>query len=255
MITIDQTLCRRCGACITVCPVGMFRREEDGSVSAREKPCLDCYHCTAVCPAKAVGCTELTPEQCYPDPAQGDGLLPRLQRRRSIRHFTDQTPDRALIQQALDGTAYAPSSKNQRACRWTVLLGREKVEQARRAVLEWAPGIPEMRHLAAADRRGRDPITCGAPCLIFAHCDHDAVNPSTDPVIAATLAEQLLNEQGLGTCWGGYLCRAAAACPGLRELLDLPQGHRVHAVLMTGYAAEHYPNIPYRPAAGVRWLE
>lgn len=254
MMTIDKTLCLECGACVKVCPLGIFQRGEDGKVFARQKPCLDCFHCSAACPVQAVGHHQLGREACYPAPAE-DGLLAKFQRRRSIRHFTDQLPDRALIQRALDGAAFAPSSKNQRSCRWTVVLGREQVEHIRRLVLEWAEDQPTFRHLVWADRKGRDPITCGAPCLIFAHCPKESVNPETDTAVAAALADQLLADEGLGTCWGGYLCRAAGLYPPLRELLSLPEGNQVYAVLMAGYAAERYPNIPWRPSAPITWLE
>lgn len=254
MFTIDKSLCLECGACVKVCPLGIFQRGEDGKVFARQKPCLDCFHCSAACPAKAVGHDALGREGCYPAPAE-NGLLARLQRRRSIRHFTQREPDRSLIRQALDGAAYAPSAKNQHACQWTAVLGREHVEHIRRLVLDLARDEPALRHLIQADRAGRDPITCGAPCLLFAHTPPDCRGPETDAVITAALADQLLADLGLGTCWGGYLRAATQLSPALRELLALPEGHQVHAVLMVGYSAERYHNIPPRSPASVTWVE
>lgn len=255
MMTIDQSLCVRCGSCVKTCPMGIFRQEEDGSISAEQKNCLDCFHCTAVCPVRAVGHHELSPEALYPAPAGEGTLLSRFQRRRSIRHFKDTTPDPALIRAALDGAAYAPSAKNQQVCRWTVVLGKEKVEELYQLSLAWARDDRDFRHLVWLARRGMNPVTCGAPALILVHSPENVHNPQTDAAIAMALAEQLLAEGGLGTCWGGYLCRMANQCGELRAALGLPEGHQVYGVLMIGAPDERFPNIPSRPKADIHWVE
>ncbi len=75
------------------------------------------------------------------------------------------------------------------------------------------------------------------------------------PMIATLLAEQLLVESGLGTCWSGYFRTAAQNSADIQRRLALPEGHRVYSVLMVGVPAERYPNIPHRPAAQVQWVE
>ena len=255
LFTIDKTLCVNCGACVRTCPMSLFYKSENGSVAVRDGRCLDCFHCTAVCPTEALTHDRLGKDTCLPLPADGDSLLARLQRRRSIRHFKPETPDRAVIQAALDGAEYGPSAKNDRAFQWTVILGRDAVERLRGIILDWAAVTPGYRHLARLARQGADPLTCGAPCLILVHCPDSSKLPAVDSVIAATLAEQLLNDAGLGTCWGGYLHRAADLCLPFREAIALPEGHQVHAVLMAGYSDEVYRRIPVRPGAKVNWLE
>lgn len=255
MFTIDKDLCIRCRSCVKVCPLGIFTVAEDGSVAPAQKECLDCFHCTATCPVRAITYDGMDRAACYPDPAPEGTLLAKLQQRRSIRHFKSAIPDRAVIQAALDGAAYAPSGHNERPYRWTVVLGHERVDHIRRLVLDWAKDEPEFRHLVWADRRGRDPITCGAPCLIFAHVPRAAITGQPDGIIAAALAEQLLADAGLGVCWGGYLCRAVARSADLRAALELPEDREVCSVLMVGYSDERYPNLPPRPAASVCWLE
>ena len=246
MMTIDQALCIRCGSCVKACPMGIFKQNEDGSVTAEQKECLDCFHCAAACPAKAVGHHELGREALYPAPAAEGSLLSKFQRRRSIRHFKDTTPDPALIRAALDGAAYAPSAKNQQVCRWTVVLGKEKVEELYQLALVWAKGDRDFRHLVWLARHGMNPVTCNAPALILVHAPEDAHNPQTDAAIALALAEQLLAEGGLGTCWGGYLCRMVNRCDELKAALSLPEGHTVYCVLMAGIPDERYPNYGRR---------
>ena len=255
MITIDQNLCIHCGSCLKTCPMGIFKKEKDGTLSAAQRACLDCFHCAAVCPVKAIGHTELGSDALYPAAAEEDTLLSKVQHRRSIRHFKPDTPDHSLIQAALDGAAYAPSAKNQRLYGWMVVLGREKVDHLYRKALLWAKTQPDYRHLVWLDRHGRNPVTCNAPSLILIHCPTESHNPQTDCAIAMTLAEQLLVESGIGTCWAGYLCRMINLCEDLKAELNLPEGHQVYGVLMAGIPNEHYPNIPYRPAAEIHWVK
>lgn len=252
MFLIDKDLCINCGRCISACPGGVFHRNEAGEVAAKDTPCMDCYHCTAACPARAISREGV--ENCYPAPAE-DSLLSKIQRRRSIRKFRDEAPDPALIRAALDGAAYAPSAKNQQVCCWTVVLGKEKVEEVYQAALVWAKGQRELRYLVWLARQGSNPITCGAPCVILCHAPADSHNPLIDGAIAATLAEQLLAEGGLGTCWAGYLARMADASPELRELLGIPAEHQVVNAMMAGIPAEQYPNVPPRPAADIHWVK
>lgn len=255
MMTIDQNLCIGCGSCVRTCPAGIFHIEPDGSVAALQQDCLDCFHCTAVCPTHAIGQTELPTEALYPDSADSDSLLGKLQRRHSYRHFKSDTPDAAMIRAALDNAACCPSAKNQRTCQWTVVLGHEKVAELYQLALTWAKGIKNLRHLVWLDRHGRNPVTCGAPCLIFAHCPADCSNPAVESAIAAAYAEQFLTDSGLGTCWGGYMCHIANGCAEIREQLRLPEHHQVQAVLMVGMPDETFLRPPYRPSATIEWIE
>ena len=256
MLTLHSDRCIRCGLCVKTCPMGLFSRGEEGTVTLREAPCLDCFHCTAACPAGAITHSELG-TAAFADDAGDSSTAARLRRRRSIRHFGNEVPSREVLQAALDGAAYAPSAKNRRAYRWTVVLGQDAVNRLYRATLDYAAGEPNLRHLVWLDRRGYNPVTCGAPCLLLVHAPIDPATAShaTDAVIAMTLAEQLLNEAGLGTCWGGYFRRAADKSPALRELLSIPADHEIHGVLMVGRSEEHFARIPYRAPAQVNWVE
>ena len=255
MMTIDKSRCVNCGACVTACSFRIFYKDENGEVQAKGKECMNCFHCAAACPTKAVRCDQLTEAELYPAPAESP-LLRAIQQRRSIRHFTEEVPDKDFLRSILDATLYAPSGKNEHANGWTVVLGKEKTDELFRLTLDWAKDVPPARHVVKLAQWGYNPITCGAPCILVGYNRTDALNPQTDTVIAMTLAEQLLVEAGWGTCWGGYLRRAAQNSDIIRQTLAIPEGCEVCEVLMVGRPdGETYCNIPYRPKAEINWVE
>ena len=255
MIIIDQSRCVRCGSCMSVCSMGMFRQEEDGSVQVKDRACMECYHCAAVCPAQAIGTDAVSPDAlCAPLP--DDPLRSAIQTRRSIRRFGEELPERAFLQSVLDTAMYAPSGKNEHANRWTAVLGRSRTDALYQMTLDWAKDVPHYRHLIKLAQWGRNPVTCGAPCILVGWNRTDALNPQTDTVIALTLAEQLLVRAGWGTCWGGYLRAAAQDSPVIRQALGVPEGCQVYELLLVGRPlGPAFRRLPPRPAAQVTWLD
>ena len=53
-ITVNRELCTGCGACIRVCPKGVFTITDGKSEVVNPKECITCSACYARCPAKAI---------------------------------------------------------------------------------------------------------------------------------------------------------------------------------------------------------
>ena len=53
-IVKDESLCIHCGLCISVCPVEVFRFNEEWKVVADTERCIHCGFCVNVCVTKAL---------------------------------------------------------------------------------------------------------------------------------------------------------------------------------------------------------
>jgi len=53
-IVKDESLCIHCGLCISVCPVEVFRFNEEWKVVADTEKCIHCGFCVNVCVTKAL---------------------------------------------------------------------------------------------------------------------------------------------------------------------------------------------------------
>lgn len=252
MIQINTERCIGCGACQRLCPMG-YLTVEDGTARIMERRrCISCGHCVGTCPKQAVSLIEAGWEPLTPE----NELEQLLITRRSIRHFKSEPPAKEVIQRALDVAEYAASGKNAHAHRWTVLYGMEQTEAVTQICLDFAARTGNGKELIKVKAAGTNLLTCDAPCVILAWSPDDALNPVLDPGLAMALVEVQLNQQGIGTCWGGYLRQIADANPELRAYIGIPEGCNLRCALICGYPkGEKYPNIPPRPKAGIAWKE
>ena len=255
MVYIDKERCIACGSCMRLCPMGVFTRGESGIEIHPRRRCIQCMHCAGACPKKAIRFEELSPEEVYPS-LDGEPLEDMIRSRRSIRHFADRLPPKELVQHALDIAAYAPSGKNQRAFRYTVVWGAKRVQMLRDHCMALCSQYGEAPELPKLLAKGTDLLTCGAPCMIVAWSPDDCLNPVLDPAVGMAQLELLLVHKGLGTCWGGYLRQVSDRFPEIRQELGLPEGAHVRCALMVGYPkGEKYPNPVWRPKTEALWME
>lgn len=250
MPELDRSLCISCGLCARVCPTSYIYMDNGAVSTCPTIQCMECWHCAAICPKQAIRQESI---DLYPASYSGE-LETLITSRRSVRHFKAEPPAKETISHALELAAWAPTGKNERTYGWSVVYGSDRVQALLDLLLDWCKDKPRFKILKWLVKHGGNPITCGATCVIFTHNAETAANPETDCVIAATTAELLLTKQGVGTCWGGYLRRAVAACPEAKEFLGIPEGHNVYSALLTGIPDnEPYQRIPYRAKPDIQW--
>ena len=181
------------------------------------------------------------------------GLIDLVRTRRSIRRYTSQPVDRALIEAALEVATHAPSAHNRQPWHFAVVTSPEAKEQLASAMGERlradrvADGdSPAVVEADAARSHAR--IT-SAPALILAclsmsdmdrYADTRRGNAERNMAIqsvAAAIQNFLLavHAQGLAACW---MCAPLFAPDAARDVLSLPADWEPQALITLGYPAE-----------------
>lgn len=271
VFTVDPDLCRKDGICAQVCPVHIIDAEV-GSYPTLDKHkavyCIGCGQCMAFCPTLACSAPGLDRKDCQPLHPE---LLPTAEQaeelvfsRRSVRNFRDKDIPREQLERLITAARFAPTAKNTQNLRWIALESREQVIRLAKLVVDWMRLLPqvdpktdEAMHasgLVRAWERGVDVITRTAPQLavIVAPKGHWG---QVDAVIAATYLELLAQAQGVGCCWGGYLCMAFGHPAGqpVRDFLGIKPDEMVYAAQMMGYPLFKTKVRPVRKQPDITW--
>ncbi|WP_028577630.1 nitroreductase family protein [Desulfomicrobium escambiense] len=262
---IDESRCIQCGECAADCPVRIIDMSQGlPRISLqRQGLCIRCQHCLAVCPTAALSILGVDPDASVEIlPPSPDGLENLIKSRRSVRRYRPEAVERAVLDRLMGAVAYAPTGKNERKVRFTLVddpevMARIRVltmEGIRRAVDE--DGLPDgmeffAKFLTAWDQ-GRDIIFREAPHMLIASSPREATSGEADPFIALSYFELMAASLGLGTVWCGYARWALqSVVPELGRKLGIPSDHRSMYVVMFGYPAVRYARAVQREVQGL----
>ncbi len=238
-ITLDQEACNGCGLCISVCSDHNLILV-NGKIQRHDHPyfgCMACGHCMAICPTGAIRITgrELSPTDLFPLPPREQSasypqLLALLQRRRSIREFSDEPVPSDLLDAILTAARTAPMGLPPSDVHVLVLDSRAKTRAfaadfciylngMRWLVADWFLLLmrpfwgkandelfrgfvrPLLQIYQENMAKGINSVNYDAPLALYfygsAYCD------PADPLIAATYAMLAGESLGLGTCMLG----------------------------------------------------
>ncbi len=152
-------------------------------------------------------------------------ILSLLQKRRSIRRFEARSVEEEKVDVLIEALLRSPSSKGRNPWEFVVVTDPET-----------------LAGLAAAKPRGGDFLN-NAPLAIAICADPEKCDVWIEDCSVAAIILQLTAEDlGLGSCWSQIRLRQHAdggpASDYLCDLLDLPEGYQVEAVIGIGYPAE-----------------
>ncbi|MCL2348738.1 MAG: nitroreductase family protein [Planctomycetaceae bacterium] len=263
MIRVDSDLCMHCGNCIPSCGMSLLLSQANGipaPIVAADDFCIKCGHCVAACETGAISVDEITP---MTSPLVNDVTLPTFGQlnalvrvRRSIRHYKKEPVEQQKLERLLDMVRWAPSARNLLPVKWLVVNDPNVVNELAGMVIDWLRPQDVMRHLVKNWDAGHDMILRGAPCLIVACTEADAMWGDIDATIAIEMLELGANALQLGTCWAGYFIRASQNESKICKRLGLKPTQKVRAALMIGEISdEHYHRTPFRKAIDVTWVK
>ncbi len=269
LFTIDEKLCAKDGICVAECPAFVIEMKTKKSFptltdggGARG---INCGHCVAVCPHRAISLTTMSVNQCPPIEealilSQGQ-IEQFLRSRRSIRTYKAKDVDAATLTRLIDIARYAPTGSNSQLVQWLIVPTREKVVQLTDLAVDWMRNAVEERDpmaeayqmagIVSAWDNGIDVISRGAPALVIAHGPEAYPIMTVDSAIAISYLDLAAPSLGLGSCWAGFFMAAAAYWPPLAEALSLPEGHKSFGAMMVGYPKYRYHRLPARNEAKV----
>lgn len=291
VVRIDEETCPRCGSCAQVCPADVLEMES-GGVHVRTDSllgCVACGHCMMVCPARSITVTDrgLSPDDLMPLPAAevratAGALEALLLSRRSVRRFTAQEVDSAILERIVRMATSAPMGIPPWDVGCVVVRGREEVGKLAVEIVAGYEGFlkifrpwllallrpwmgrakyeqfrdfvrPLAQTYVAHHRAGEDVVFWGAPAVLIFH--HSPYADVADAMIPCTYAMLAAESLGLGsTTIGGappILQRNAPLC----RRLGIPEGNKPAISLILGYPAFHFRRTVRRRFTSVQTID
>jgi len=279
VVTIDRTTCTDCGCCAQICPTDVLRLDADHVTIHADSPlgCIACGHCMMACPEQSVNVMGrgLSPADLMPLPppnerATAEAFAALLQARRSVRRFTDQDVDSALLERIVALAASGPMGVPPWDMGCVVVRGRAEVRQLAAGIIQGYAGFlkvvrpwlltalrpfvrtttyerfrsfirPLAEMYVEGHRQGRDLLFYDAPAVLVFH--HSPYADLADATIACAYAMLAAEALGLGTTMIGGAAPMLQRNPALCRRLGIPPNH-------TPAIADPGPSGDALPASG-----
>jgi nitroreductase len=182
-------------------------------------------------------------------------LLEAIEGRRSVREYTDEPVDEAVVRELIGAAIKAPSAINQQPWAFVVvndpaLLTRIS-DQAKAYLLKASLGAPAHPFREMLN----DPkfhIFYHAPLLVVIAAAEPTDWAVEDCALAAENLMLAAYAKGLGTCWIGFAQHWLATADG-KAALGVPATYAPIAPIIVGHPRRQPPPVP-RKAPEIHWL-
>ena len=162
--------------------------------------------------------------------------------RRSIRKFTGEAIPDAVLCDLAEAAMHAPSGKNLKTWKFTVVSNRRMIEKLAEAI-----------RVAS----GREHYDMYAPAaLLIPSNDRESVYGPEDDACALQNVFLAAKSYGVGSVWINQL-RHVCDVPEVRAVMNelhIPENHVVYGLAALGYPDPDAPVAPYREAGEVEFI-
>lgn len=258
---VDQSKCIGCTLCVQDCFVNDIEMIDKKS-HIKNKTCIKCGHCIAICPVKAISCDDES-EYSMDDVIEYDSetfdvdpenLMNFMKFRRSVRLFSNKDVEEEKIQKIIECGKFTQTATNMQDVSYVVV--KDNIQELRKIVLETLNTMADSilsnednKHLFKyayiwknmynkflENPNGEDKLFCKAPLLIIVKAKN-IINGA----LASSKIELMINALGLGTYFSGFLVKAAEINPKINELLQIKEDENLVSCMVIGY-----PKIKYK---------
>jgi len=255
--TINKTSCTQCGLCSKECPTLIINGKNGipEIKEGKEKNCIKCQHCLAVCPTGALSIFGKDPANS--EPVEGELPSPKalerlIKTRRSIRKFKKEEISAETNKTLLEAAAYAPSGHNKNQVLLSVTNTKVDLDKVRTLVYNAIKEVKETDHLDSSlamfgnfqslwETKQVDILFRDAPHLLVASAPAANPNAVPDCVISLSYFELLANTMGVGTLWDGLLKIVfEQIAPELKTALGIPEHHVIGYMMLYGFPVVKY---------------
>lgn len=262
MVVVNPSLCIGCAKCVQDCVSGVLHIKQ--GIAEVERSCLQCGHCVAICPVKAVSIPEYDMDDVWEYSADSFTLSPErflnaVKFRRSIRSYKNRQVEREQLQRLIEAGRYTATAVNTQSVSYVIVQERleEFKDYAWKGWLAFADGLPADQaqlkfaihkfYEAYQEDHEKDRLFFNAPALLVIATD----NP-WDGGLAAQNIEMMAVASGLGVLYNGFMVRAIKKNPEAVKWLGL-SGKNVCCCLLIGYPDVVYQRTAPRRKADVIW--
>lgn len=273
MIKVNADECIGCGQCMQDCFPNDIELI-DGKAQAKNKTCIKCGHCIAICPKKAIATDEYNMEEVkeYNKEAFSVGpeqLLNFIKFRRSVRQFRAKEVEKEKILQIIEAGRFTQTGSNMQDVSYVVV--REGLQELKALVYETLKGMGEhmlaqpttpqtkllrryakmwvnMYQAFQENPHEKDRLFFNAPAIIVV-----TANSQVNGALASSNMELMTNALGLGTFFSGFFVRAAQQSKKIMDFLSLEGDKQIVTCMVIGYPNVRYYRTVPRKEAAIYW--
>lgn len=182
-------------------------------------------------------------------------LLEAIKKRRSVREYTEEPVDDAVLRELIEAAVQAPSAINKQPWIFVVVKDPARLaEISRRAkshLLKASLGAPA-HHFREMLSDPEFDIFYEAPALVVIAAADPTDWAVEDCALAAENFMLAACAKGLGTCWIGF-AQNWLATPEGKAALGLPAPYAPIAPIVVGHPRRRPPPVP-RKTPDIRWI-